>query len=534
MARKKEPIYMDRWLLFHPYNTPVPSDYYYMRLCNESYSFMEENSVLESSGLLSWEEIKDLACFIISYFEDVISGPGLWRAFTVQVRELYGTYLPFFNPDPDDYFPDEINIEDVTFLIWYFISMTQYNETIISPEALEWSDLSDKIFDILEREYELAPENLRLKEHYRVSPGEGDFFVLTEKMRWIMLDSWLMYFQGNELSGMINRVLANQSGDELAEESRQMYIYDTIDSYVLSTYTPLLARQGKEWLAYTQGTDHPLFNGILGIGEKKSGHYLFMGAESDNLLFQHIATETVLRVTSKSMDLPKDFEAGKSISFAGFVKWRDEWWFSGAQWSWGYDTDLIRKENNSESSRMLFGEDPVLKKAENEQLHASFLKFNKGKPIAFVESEKNAASFIQDFLIFHNDTFDAPAREKRKRREMIKNTELAGRPGKSSDHGDTISIPGMIFFNPESGIQMAFGLNELVPDPDNTWYRKDGTGNETMRLLYSSYISGDWMHYMVKNYDIPELDFPGEGGRELLMENLDFMLRFWKRKGYYP
>jgi hypothetical protein len=42
------------------------------------------------------------------------------------------------------------------------------------------------------------------------------------------------------------------------------------------------------------------------------------------------------------------------------------------------------------------------------------------------------------------------------------------------------------------------------------------------------------MHYMVKNYEISRLDFPGKGGKEILMENLDFMLRFWKRKGYYP
>jgi hypothetical protein len=259
-----------------------------------------------------------------------------------------------------------------------------------------------------------------------------------------------------------------------------------------------------------------------------------MGAENDKLLFQHIATETVLRVTSKSMDLPKDFVAGKSISFTGFVKWRDEWWFSGSQFSWGYNTDLIRKEKNSESSRMLFGEDPVLKKAENEQLYASFLKFNNGKPIAFVESEENADSFIQSFLIFHNETLDVPARKKKKRREILMKAELTRNPVKGSEHGDTEAIPGMIFFNPESGIQMVFGLNDFVPDPDNTWYREDETGDEAMRLLFSSHISGNWMHYMVKNYEISRLDFPGKGGKEILMENLDFMLRFWKRKGYYP
>jgi hypothetical protein len=534
MAKKKERIYIDRWLSFHPYSTPAPSDFYYLRLCNETFSLMKENAYLESAGLLNREEIEDLACFIVCYFEDVISGPGLWQAFTAQVNELYGTYLPFYNLDPEDYYPDEINIEDISFLIWYYVSMTQYDETIITPEALGWSDLPDRIFEIFEREYELAPENLSLKEHYKVSPGEKDFYVLKEKMRRIMLDSWLLHFQGKELVDMINEDTRYQSEDGQPEESRELYIYDTIDSYVISTYTMLLARQGKDWLAYTQGKDHPLFNEILSISEKKSGYYLFMGSENDKLLFQHIATETVLRITSKSMDLPKDLEAGKSISFAGFVKWKDEWWASGAQVAWGYNADLIMQEKNSQSSRMLFGEDPDLKKAQNELLYASFLKFNNGKLIAFVESEEKAGSFIREFLVFHNDTLDAPVHKKRKASEMIMKKDLTMRPVKNSNHADIEPIPGMIFFNRESGIQMAFGLNDLVPDPDNTSYREDETGNETMRLLYSSYVSGDWTHYMVNNYDIPGLDFPGEGGRELLMENLDFMLRFWKRKGYYP
>ncbi len=95
-----------------------------------------------------------------------------------------------------------------------------------------------------------------------VRPGEGDFFVLKEKIRWILLDSWLLHFQGNDLDEMISEVLTNQGEDELPEESREMYIYDTIDSYVFSTYTPLLASQGKEWLAYILGTDHPLFEKI--------------------------------------------------------------------------------------------------------------------------------------------------------------------------------------------------------------------------------------------------------------------------------
>ena len=546
MAKKKERIYMNRWLLFHPYRTPAPSDFYYLRLCNETYGLMEEDAHFESAGFLAREEVENLACFIVCYFEDVISGPGLWQAFTTQVNELYGTCLPFYDLDPDDYYPDEINIEDISFLIWYFISMTQYDENIINPEVFEWSDLSDRIFEIFEREYELAPENPSLKEHYKVSPGEENFFVMKEKLRWIMLDSWLLHFQGKELVEMINEESRYQNEDSELEENLDMYLYDTIDSYIFSTCTNLLAKQGKDWLAYVQGKDHPLFEEILGISGKKSGYYLFMGSENDKLLFQHIASEKVLKVTAKSVDLPKDLEKGKSISFAGFVRWKDEWWFSGTTASWEYDVDLISKEKNSETNRMLFGEDPVLKKKKNKELYASFLKFNNGKPIAFVESEEKAGSFIRDYLVFHNESLDIPASEKREGRERILKNELLMRPARGSELGDIESVPGMIFFNRESGIQMAFGLNDLVPDPDNTSYSEDATddvsdnesdtesGHEAMRLLYSSYISGDWMHYLVNNYDIPELDFPGEGGRELLMDNLDFMMRFWKRKNYYP
>jgi hypothetical protein len=81
-------------------------------------------------------------------------------------------------------------------------------------------------------------------------------------------------------------------------------------------------------------------------------------------------------------------------------------------------------------------------------------------------SEKTYVCWIYRFIIFHNETLDIPAGKKEKGKEMIMETELPIIPGKSSDHGGAGPAPGMIFFNWESGIQMAFGLNDLVPDPD--------------------------------------------------------------------
>ncbi|KKK97483.1 hypothetical protein LCGC14_2652320, partial [marine sediment metagenome] len=189
---------MQKWLSFHHYSSPQQSDFYYLKLCNEIFSKLEDDDFPDEELSLSMEEKKNLACFITGYFEDVISGPGLWKAFNTQVYELYGTYLPFFDPDPEKYYPEEINPEDIHFLLWYYISMVRDNDTIISPTIYEWSERPEEIFEILEREYESAPENLKLKQFLTLSPNEDDYIEINLRMRWIMIDSWLHHFLGKE------------------------------------------------------------------------------------------------------------------------------------------------------------------------------------------------------------------------------------------------------------------------------------------------------------------------------------------------
>lgn len=530
---------MQRWLSFHFYSTPLQSDYYYLKLCNEIYNMLRDDDFPDEEISISDEQKKNLACFVTGYFEDVISGPGLWKAFITQVSELYGTYLPFFDPDPEEYFPDEINPEDIHFLLWYYLSMVLSDDSIISPLIYEWSDYSNRIFEILEREYETAPENFNLKQLFNVSPEENNFFMIKEKLKWIMLDSWLHHFLGKELEEITDDTFIDDEEKPMPEESRAIYLYDTMDTFVLSRHTPLLARQGKEWLAYALGKDHPLYESLLEMGEKKSGFYLYIGTKGDDLLFEHIATGTRLKVTSRSMDVPTGNEPGRSISFAGFVKWRGEWWFSGSQLGWGYDNDLIRKEQESEKSKMLFGKNPAVQREENRQLYRSFLKFNKGKPLAFIESEEAANSFIRDFLAYHNRSLKKSVRKQRKDRMPLEQDMLPDSIFKEMepDLVQVETIPGVVFCDPDSGIDLAFGYNDMIPDARNQWYMstntEDDPGDGTMILLESPHINGKLMHYLVSNYDLPGLEFPGLSGRELLLDNFDFMLRFWKRKRYY-
>ncbi|MEA3462466.1 MAG: DUF3843 family protein [Bacteroidota bacterium] len=396
----------------------------------------------------------------------------------------------------------------------------------------------EDIFELLDREYETAPENERMKEVYAPSPDQDDFDALIDTIRWIMLDSWLLHFGGIELDEMLSHEFAEEGEEPLPEDAREVYESDMADTYVMASHTPLLARQGKE---------HSLFDSLREMGEKKSGFYLYLGQEQDVLLFRHIASETVLRVAN-SHCMPGESIAGESICYAGFVKWRGMWYLLGPLIIMeSGDTAAAKEERFDVSARHLFRDEQADQDRNLVKQYQMFLKYNSGKALVFVENMKKAGEFIRDFLFFYTESLDLPASEQEEEKDLIMEFEPDRNPytDTNSDSGEL--IPGMVFFNPDSGFETAFGYNELIFGPDNPWGISPETGKdpgsgpddteeteeeteeETSRLLYSQYISGQWMHYLAEHYELPGLSFPGEGGEELMEENFDFILRFWKK-----
>ena len=109
-------IFPKDWLQLHPYKQSNPVDSYYTGIANRIYNIMEQTELINS---FEGDEAKQIAIRIAAYFEDVISELGIWRAFLLKNKELYGKYMPFYTPD-DHYYDDEVNAEDVRFLLWHF------------------------------------------------------------------------------------------------------------------------------------------------------------------------------------------------------------------------------------------------------------------------------------------------------------------------------------------------------------------------------------------------------------------------------
>lgn len=117
-------IYIKDWLLLKPYNSQTTTDSYYLKLSNDVKQAITTNKqsfVLQR--YLSKENINHLACFLTSYFEDIISETNIWNSFIRVHKRLYKKQLPFY--DVDEYYEEEINAQDVSFLIWYFLNTIQ-------------------------------------------------------------------------------------------------------------------------------------------------------------------------------------------------------------------------------------------------------------------------------------------------------------------------------------------------------------------------------------------------------------------------
>lgn len=173
-------LYIKDWLAIHPYIQQQTTDRYFVDLANRLYSTCTIREIPESIK-------KKLCLYTAAYFEDVISGLGLWQAFIKKHLELYDTSLPFYTIRPD-YIKDEINEEDIRFIIWNTLEKAPYKHLYINPMDRNIEETAHLFFRILDEEYETAPANATLQEFFMDFKGKED---ANHKLRWLFGHTYL-------------------------------------------------------------------------------------------------------------------------------------------------------------------------------------------------------------------------------------------------------------------------------------------------------------------------------------------------------
>ncbi len=524
----KKKIYIQQWLDFKPYQSQTATDGYYLKLSNDVKKAITTNTQsLVLQTYLQPQEIDMLACFLTSYFEDLISETRLWNSFVKKHKELYNKQLPFYFLD--EYYEDEINLQDISFLIWYFMNTIQ-EEKFIAPFNDFIIETAEKIMAVFDKAWGYAPENEHLKQFYEIAENETDFYAARAINDIVLFQSYLFYSDTNRIIKEKEIEIIKNSD---AKENIQMFLNDNRDDTLHKSHTRLLSLTAKEWASEIIGENHPLKKDFRNISERIRGCFFYKGQDENNVFIEHIASSKKFNLTKKSFDKGDTLKEIDTILFMGIVQWQNEWWFSGIFFQQPFNADLILDEKNSMAARMQVNFlDHQTKEVDDvlNQQYKAFLDFNNGLPIAFIPSEK-VDVFTKNYIDYFNASLKLSAKKQKEAKQRARDEGYFGTEYEPKNYED-VSETALVFFNPKSGVEIALTVNSAFPLPNNPYFDKTENEDHILRLLMDESLSVELVMYCINNCK-SKLPFFNDGVGKSYLKDIDFLLRFWKKDNYH-
>lgn len=155
---KTAPIFMKQWLAANKRTHILSGDQWYLDFAAKILPIVKQSPLFEGDDNAQ----KNAAISLCVYFQDVIARTGGWKIFSDTYHSLYNTYLPFYQLS-DSYIPDEINPEDIAFVLWTLKSHPALNEpdeyALHNPHDKGLSALAQEIYKLMDENFEEAPIN---------------------------------------------------------------------------------------------------------------------------------------------------------------------------------------------------------------------------------------------------------------------------------------------------------------------------------------------------------------------------------------
>lgn len=155
---KTAPIFMKQWLAANKRTRILSGDQWYLDFAAKILPIVKLSPLFEEDDNAQ----KNAAISLCVYFQDVIARTGGWKIFSDTYHSLYNTYLPFYQLS-DSYIPDEINPEDIAFVLWTLKSHPALNEpdeyALHNPHDKGLSTLAQEIYKLMDENFEEAPIN---------------------------------------------------------------------------------------------------------------------------------------------------------------------------------------------------------------------------------------------------------------------------------------------------------------------------------------------------------------------------------------
>lgn len=473
-----------------------PTDAYYVKLANKLLEYICFSSL--GKDLDEFEQSR-LAKTIALYFEDVISGVGLWRAFVDKHKELYGKYLPFFKIDEEEYYLDEINREDVQFLIW-MCRMHFREETFFNPENWGIEELVSSLYAILDAEFEEAPINSGLKEHLFDPPIFDDLMLVKDWCIW-MLDRSYLTIQDQSVCNYLERLEEELKSVYGSENDRTVtYIAYSIAS--ISMKVGPLALTAPEWLSQllkVQGMDMES-RLVADLEGMPINLYLLKEFDNENIYLEGLDEKMYKTCRNSFSGLSEEaLQLGKGV-IAPLVRYNQAWHVVGGA-SWGNFAEEFKE----------IRKDTKDKKASAQLLFDKILAANSGSPLLYFKDYEELMDWLGKHIGFSSD--------------FKPSTELKS--------GENL----IVWTDPASDLKIVSGVAICIKDERNPYYNSQKAGEEALNILADSQqVPSEMLHYLLEHHMLPDARINStkgtEYGTKLIQENLDFVARFKRGEGY--
>ena len=435
--RVMKKIYPKKWLELHPYKQTNSVDQYYVGIANEIHKRLYSSTIADAFE--EEENIRYTSLCLAAWFEDVISQTGIWQAFTAECRKRYGAYLPFY-PIKGDYFPDEINLEDIRFLLWHHIQYLCRGISAINPENPGIEQTAQEIYGLLAEEYETAPENERMQEFlYHSAMGEEDFFRYREILDWF---HYQCYFNIENVAQCRDEAERLLDDEKITPEMAETLIYATRTSLTFKGRRNLLSLTSPEWLALI-GKAHPEHQLWGKVKARENSCYLLEKEDDEFLYVKDLCSEDEgeFKITKKSLNLSaiRSREAGKSTLICELIYFGNAWWQCGMLLENKYDQKMAEYVDDLTKQK---------EKTNEKATFHDFIKASGGKSFVFCQSQEEISDFLLNKMGYGlKEDLDIPR-----------------------IHTET---GAMLMANPHTGLHIQFKLCECIKSPDNPNYNKE-------------------------------------------------------------
>jgi hypothetical protein len=428
-----------------------------------------------------------IAINVAIYFEDKMSGIGLWNAFVSKHMQMYSRQLPFFE-DIEELDSDDINAQEVQLLVWLVVSR-EFDERFLNPITMA-NSLGNVISDIL-NEYEDVEVNDELYDYIYDKSKANDYFKLKQNLFWLRR-SYL-------LSSPLSDERFFDMMDSFAQhfnKSESAYYADT--TFSMTTEIGPLAIEPHIWLAEMYRN-----NGLI--------------AEADRLSNLEYCQQDIFEVTKidssyailKDSDgeeykllntFPDLFREGSFVSTA-LVKYGNyDWEINGVL----FNSQKVSYDKACERRQKL--------KYSYEHSYPMFMERTGGKRLLFFTK----SSQIEEWLKKISEGID---------------TNGFMMPG-----GEQVA-----FISKKAGIIFAPNIVHAVKSDDNPYYKKcDGRKmhSETMNAVINDEVTHpEMLQYLLQNNMLQDGDISGslrsEMGNRIFTQNIDFIARCHRRHKYH-